>query len=435
MNVTSTTITNTATRIGDGGAISQFDKVSFFGVKLMIQNSTSGQNGGAINQQDNSIMNVTLTTITNTATRIGDGGAISQFDKVSFFGVKLMIRNSTAGNHGGAIYQGGNPSAAGGNVGAIYRQHYNSTQGPHLTVIGTLDITGCHSVKGGGMIISTGAEVFVFSLSIRNCTADEGAGVYVSGTLNISRGSIVGNTARLHGGGMYLQGPSVITLGHSVIQGNIAERGYGGGVYMDPQVSLMTTTNSSNIVITNNTGMIGGGVYINLPQGMMIDTFLDCESFVNHNTTFKNRGVAACHDICYPTSAHAFRPELSSVIPSPDFRFELCVDVTSGNVTERHIQPFDVFVESTDWVVLFTSDTDPKTSISAGSFSWSTVRKTNCVSTYIAVRDWVDLERPHAVNVKFRVSNSDLSIENRQTLTFRVQPCPTGYVHQKINEV
>eukprot|EP00759_Apiculatamorpha_spiralis_P020504 PhF_6_TR25824/c1_g1_i4/m.36467 len=109
MNVTSTTITGTQAEDGGGGAVSQSMNAHFIGVMLVIQNSRAGHNGGAIYQQGRSIMNVTSTTITNTTTQTGEGGAVCQYNSAGFFGVTLVIQNSMADN-GGAIYQGDKPS-------------------------------------------------------------------------------------------------------------------------------------------------------------------------------------------------------------------------------------------------------------------------------------------------------------------------------------
>eukprot|EP00759_Apiculatamorpha_spiralis_P030935 PhF_6_TR32558/c0_g2_i1/m.48189 len=94
MNVNTTTI-NVA-RASMGGSIVQKLNAKFICVKLEIENSAAVIDAGAIAQQGNSVMEVTETTITNSVAAAGSGGSLLQTSNAKYSGVTLVIQNSTA---------------------------------------------------------------------------------------------------------------------------------------------------------------------------------------------------------------------------------------------------------------------------------------------------------------------------------------------------
>ena len=90
-----------------------------------------------------------------------------------------------------------------------------------------------------------------------NTASYHGGGVYNWGTVTMTGGTISGNTASYNAGGVY-NNDGTFTMNGGAISGNTAG-GYGGGVY---NYSLGTVTMTGG-AISGNTANNGGGVYNN----------------------------------------------------------------------------------------------------------------------------------------------------------------------------
>lgn len=137
------------------------------------------------------------------------------------------LRNSTATAAGGAI---------------------NLANGADLTMPST--ITNCSGTTGGGINAETGDSTLNVSGTISNCTASSGNGGGIAAaagtTLNMSTGSITGNSAQ-NGAGVYTAGTFNMS-GGSII-GNTATAG--GGVGVDGATAKLYFSDSA--VVTGNT--------------------------------------------------------------------------------------------------------------------------------------------------------------------------------------
>ena len=117
---------------------------------------------------------------------------------------------------------------------------------------------------GGGINIrhTTGGTVTVNNCVITNNTAIAGGGGVLSAvnqTLNITGGSISGNSAGTGGGGLFC-GTAVgtTTLNNVIISGNHANTSTGGGILDTATAALIL----NNCVITGNTAGTGGGIHV-----------------------------------------------------------------------------------------------------------------------------------------------------------------------------
>ena len=85
--------------------------------------------------------------------------------------------------------------------------------------------------------------------------------VQSSGSFTMNGGTISGNKASNHCGGVYVTGDSSFTMTGGTITGNTAAAGYyGGGVYVTGNNSSFTMTGGT---ISDNKASLGGGVYFN----------------------------------------------------------------------------------------------------------------------------------------------------------------------------
>ena len=139
----------------------------------------------------------------------------------------------------------------------------------------TLDNGGkLQNSTGGGVHVDGGALTMRDSSAIRNNTADEGGGVYLTGssaTFHMEGGQIYGNETPnaypgLNGGGVYVAGGAKMTMsGNAQIggasQGNkTGTNGNGGGVYLTGASSTLIMDGGR--ILGNKSSYGGGGVHV-----------------------------------------------------------------------------------------------------------------------------------------------------------------------------
>ncbi|MCK9314134.1 MAG: MBG domain-containing protein [Methanocorpusculum sp.] len=168
--------------------------------------------------------------------------------------------------------------------------------GSNLTISGGIIQDNVASSNGGGVYSSTAGNHIQFSSgSISGNIANDGGGVYLqAGELNVSSGSISGNTATNNGGGVYLQ-MGTLSLSSGTISRNTATNN-GGGVYLQTgNFSL-----SSGTISENSAGMIGGGVYIDITSSY------PCTVNISGGTIDQNRADYVGNDVYYPGNNQKF---------------------------------------------------------------------------------------------------------------------------------
>jgi hypothetical protein len=149
-----------------------------------------------------------------------------------------------------------------------------ATYTENLTISKSLTILGSSApttiIDGGGVntvvkISNSAARVTLSQLTIRHGNAQNGGGIYNSGTLTINHCVVSGNRAGSSqhlpaaGGGIYSAG--ILTINNCVVSGNIASGGIGGGAGGGIVGGSLTTINNSTI--SGNSA--GGGM--GLPPG------------------------------------------------------------------------------------------------------------------------------------------------------------------------
>ncbi len=148
-----------------------------------------------------------------------------------------------------------------------------AVNGGAADIAGTLtlmdvDISSSQATRGGGVDVELGGTLIMRGGSISGCTASIGGGIYSSGgNMNLSNATISRNSATNAGGiythlltnpGNQLAGQTLIT--NSVIDSNSAidqNFGYGGGIELIGNATLVNTTIASNVALLG-----GAGVYV-----------------------------------------------------------------------------------------------------------------------------------------------------------------------------
>lgn len=125
---------------------------------------------------------------------------------------------------------------------------------------GILNETSSASEKGAGILLTSGSVELLGGSIAGNEAKNHGGGVCVSGSespciFTVTSGSILGNRAQLNGGGVYVEGGTFITGPYSVIANNTCSRG--GGLFAGNG-----TAELSSGIIRENAATYGGGIYI-----------------------------------------------------------------------------------------------------------------------------------------------------------------------------
>jgi predicted outer membrane repeat protein len=181
-----------------------------------------------------------------------------------------------------------NNEAPDGSGGAI-EEYY----GAKLTLIGCT-FEGNRATDEGvgaglGGAISTNAELLVRDTQVGTITGgnsaigSSGGGILVgpNGSLTMDQGSAVeGNTADVHGGGIYAKGGGSVTMYGSSVSGNVSQE-EGGGIYAEG--GNVAVTEGSSVDNNSATGL-GGGIYA---EGGFLSVFA---SSVEHNQTQEGSG-------------------------------------------------------------------------------------------------------------------------------------------------
>ena len=193
---------------------------------------------------------------------------------------------NTTGNGGGILMQGGtltveaNAEISGNkavNGGGIYM------------AVGTLtmngNVTKNQATNGGGIYM--GNATVAMDGTVSHNTATNGAGIYVAGgTLTLTSGNVIGNTASSGGGGVYIAAGTVNVEG-ATISGNTAS--FGGGIRQENG-----TLNMKDGYITSNTATSNliGGAGVSSYNG----TFNLSGGTISLNSTYGHGGGVALYN-------------------------------------------------------------------------------------------------------------------------------------------
>jgi len=233
-----------------GGGIFMSGGQVFINGGLLSNNISGGTGGGALCLNNSASGVMTAGEISGntsgSAMLSGPGGGISLANNSTFIMRNGLISNNTSANPGGGV--------------SVY------TSSAFTLENGI--ISGNKGSSGGGIGINNGTFTMLNGLITGNrATPNDGGGIYVSNTsasplynVQINGGTISGNTAAGHGGGIYAAPQQSTTayfsLSDSVITGNSAG-GNGGGLYKSGQ----SPVNIINTLISDNDAVNGAGIF------------------------------------------------------------------------------------------------------------------------------------------------------------------------------
>ncbi|MCC9001772.1 MAG: hypothetical protein LM549_03985, partial [Candidatus Competibacter sp.] len=194
----------------------------------------------------------------------------------------LTLNNSTiqssnwVNGNGGAIYNDAYGTLTMNNC--ILSGNTNSVgSGGAIANYGTLAVnssvlSGNSAAYGGGIDIAGGTVSINNSTVSNNSAQSEGGGIKNArnnaafATLTLSNSVVSGNTAGIDGGGLYNTSSSTTTIRNSTVSGNTATTGYGGGIFANGTVNILSSTLTGNSASAPTTGR-GGGIYV--PTGAL----------------------------------------------------------------------------------------------------------------------------------------------------------------------
>ena len=268
------------------------------GVETVISGNTAGRQGGGLlvsndPSKDAEIPRVINVTVTGNKATSGNGDANHSgggvFSSGNLYMEGCTIADNSAGIAGGGLSvrganasitvkdtticnnktANGNNNVFGGGGGIKIGNTKYPIDGSVITLDG-VTVDGCSSTcNGGGIhIVSSGTyEVNLLNSTVSNNRGTAGGGILTSSaglTLNIDgseiKDNVVSTAANCAGGGIDLLGGATANVSNSLIGGNTASAGYGGGVYVGTDSTLVL--NGGAEVVNNTTTGMGGGVYI-----------------------------------------------------------------------------------------------------------------------------------------------------------------------------
>lgn len=191
-------------------------------------------------------------------------------DKGRLWAQGVAIADTDSSDDGGAIYATNSDvelhevtidnSSSSGSGGAIHMALGK------LTVRGT-EITDATAVDGGGIHLK-GTALDARGLVVSGSSADSlGGGIYKDGpgVLSLQDSNITGNTAGSQGGGLYVTGVVAHQVTRTLVESNDAAEG--GGVWNDAFLTLRDTTVSANSASESGGGVYNGGRSLTVQGG------------------------------------------------------------------------------------------------------------------------------------------------------------------------
>ncbi len=232
-----------------------------------IRDNSAGTNGGVYLNAGASRLVVSGTQLLDNR---GNWGGTIRADNGAFTMTNSIISGSVAPNDdGGAIYNGGG-------VGLIENstlQHNSTSVGDGgairnnqtLTVRDTTIFSNTAASDGGGLIVwNSGTTVFEnVVLEENQATSGWGGGVFIgSGSLDLTNGDVLSNSANGLGGGIYNQSTLSVTNGSRVEYNQSNSNGgalynNGSGAYIeDSSISFNEATNEAGGIINVSGGLV-----------------------------------------------------------------------------------------------------------------------------------------------------------------------------------
>jgi hypothetical protein len=210
---------------------------------MTIQNGYARNGGGIYN---NGVATVKRSTISGNTAYWGGGGIYNgQTAKLTVLGGSTISNNQASDGVGGASYGGG---------------IYNTYGGTATITDSTISGNNAYFCGGGffnrGIVEVTNSEI---SGNIADAGEGYGGGICNYNIAKVTSSKISGNTAHLDGGGMYNWDATLISE-NSVISENHAERN-GGGIANFAYADWADVTVTGSTIVGNTADLHGGGIW------------------------------------------------------------------------------------------------------------------------------------------------------------------------------
>lgn len=206
---------------------------------------SSGSKGGGIWNQGTLTLYAT-DVVSNVA---GYGGGIANEDTLVLSDTNVI---SNAANFGGGVHS------------------FHTFDQPSFTLLGGVIGYNYARIGGGGVTVASGEATLNGGQIIHNETVDWGGGLYINrGNVTLSGAEIVSNSATRFGGGVYLGWPEAALNQVGGIIGYNTARERGGGVFVDGGSVML---NGGQIV--RNRADYGAGVHLDHGSGTLSGTLV-----------------------------------------------------------------------------------------------------------------------------------------------------------------
>lgn len=230
---------------------------------LFLSNTALGQ-GGGVNAQDTAMVAGGLFQANTCTADDCTGGGLFAGDTLSVTGTQFIA--NAARLHGGAVHADQSAVLANSLLQANTCAQITCTGGGlrsngAFTLINTQVVSNTSHASGGGVHGFNAGMVTGGLVQANACTQDNcfGGGLYVVTSLSLSGTQVIGNAARLDGGGVYAGGDAVLNGGQFQANACAQENCQGGGLYALNNLSLTGTA-----FYTNTARFSGGGAYANV---------------------------------------------------------------------------------------------------------------------------------------------------------------------------
>jgi predicted outer membrane repeat protein len=153
-------------------------------------------------------------------------------------------------------------------------------------LLSDITLTNGRDKSTGGGIYCENASLSLVRAAISNCSADDGGGLYMAGPSDLTMQDvrILNNLAR-YGGGLYCEGVTFITGNNITISGNRYKwPGYGGGIYC-----RNVSGQFHNLSVFDNEALKGGGISLYRSSPVICNSVISCNAAGKGGALYINR--------------------------------------------------------------------------------------------------------------------------------------------------
>ncbi|MBQ3264424.1 MAG: right-handed parallel beta-helix repeat-containing protein [Ruminococcus sp.] len=270
-----------------------------------IDQVATDANGGAVRVESGGVLSIKGCTFSN-CTAASDGGAIHCEGSMTLEGTKFI--SCTSEENGGAISCKGKPAITfndltfekcESDIGGAFCVYDVKTS----TNIGTMSDCTFKECKarstGGGLRLSTKAEILTDNLTFNNCWSEVGGGVYSSSSCPVTfNDAVFNNCTAENGGGFAYKSGGKTSLNH-VEFNNCRSAKCGGGLYLIPIFPYRQYTHSEDFKLDScrihdcTANNEGGGIYVydDDESDSKLNRVLIYKTNIENNTAEKGGGI------------------------------------------------------------------------------------------------------------------------------------------------